>query len=188
PGPEYAAKIRQAQSLTEPGKRILAAASSGFLFDYHRNPIWNFDFMGFMSPPPGLPLTADWKKLEAFLDRKSADPAPPGPVAEFRDFLVRSGVDYLFFERDPSFVYYLKDLPYWTYIDYALISIARLTHKNLLNLARDRHAVFDDGNMIMLDLRQGRLPDDPPFIDSGAVFGVSRSLQEEGRRAEREDN
>jgi hypothetical protein len=179
--PGYADKIRHVQSLTEPGKRILATVTRAYLFDYRRNPIWNCDIPGAVSPPPGLPLTRDWKELEMFLDGKSTVLPPAGPVAEIRDFLVRSGVDYVLFERDPRVVYFLdSDVPVEPSYTRVLYRLARYTYKNFMNLARDRHAVFDDGNLILLDLRERRLPDDPPFVD----FGVSEKRPEFlGKRA-----
>jgi hypothetical protein len=67
----------------------------------------------------------------------------------------------------------LLDIPSYSYgytnLEVILHMVIELTHKNLLNLARDRHAVFDDGNMILLDLRQGRQPGDLPFVDAGDV-------------------
>jgi hypothetical protein len=172
PDPAYGAKIQHVQELTEPGKRILVNVTSAFYFDFRRNPIWNADGLGLMSPPPGLPLTRDWKGLEAALDNRSPIMPPPGPVADFRDFLVNSGVDYLIFERDPKQVpNLLIDVPSHpngtSNIELLFHILIKVTHQDLLNLARDRHPVYDDGNMILLDLRQARQAGDLPFVEVG---------------------
>jgi hypothetical protein len=192
PEPAYAAKIREVQSLTEPGKRILAGVTSAYFFDFRRNPIWNFDMIGLMSPPPGLPLTSDWTALKAAVERTYAGLPPPGPVADFRDFLTRSGVDYLLFERDPKAIYYLYlDVPSnYNYKKFERMwhIVMKLTHENLLNVARDRHAVFDDGNLILIDLRKGRQPGDPSFVDVGvAVRRVARRDHGGSRQAGRSE-
>jgi hypothetical protein len=168
PDPDYEAKIRRVQSMTEPGERILAGVTDATSLDFRRNPIWNFDMIGLMSPPPGLPLTHDWKGLESAVERMGHGIPPAGPVAEFRDFLASSGVDYVLFERDPHAVYYLDvDIVHSptgiTRFERMCHIVIRLTHENLLNLARDRHPVFDDGNMILLDMRQARRSVDIPF-------------------------
>jgi hypothetical protein len=159
PDPAYAATIERAQSLTKPGERILVSVVSPYLFDFRRNPIWNFDILGMTSPPPGLPLTRDWKKLEEVLDGKSENLPPPGPVADFRDSLRRSGVDYLFFQRYPiSMQYGDGDMLPGPFLDRLCNAVGRLTKESLMNLIQDRRVVFDDGNMILLDLRQGHVP------------------------------
>ena len=184
PGPAYAENIRHVQSLTEAGKRILVGVHSAFPLDYRRNPIWNFDcLIGVVSPPPGLPLTRNWKELGAFIDCKSQDLPPPGPVGDFRDFLVGSGVDYLLFERGPKAVFYLvtsyadpkisfSSQEQENKMDRMLVSVARLIHKSLLNLAQDRHVLFDDGNMVLLDLRRGASRTIPRSLTWGSAIGV----------------
>ena len=177
--------IRHIQSLTEPGKRILAIADGAFLLDFRRNPIWNFDRPGYKSPPPGLPLTSDWKKLEAFLDGKSQDLPPPGPVADFRDFLVRTGVDYLFVDRNQWVRYYfINDIPAEPYVDRETRTIMTLAYDNIVRIAQDRHVVFDDGDIILMDLRQKRLSDDRPFVDSAKA---RTRLRQKNRRPEARD-
>ncbi len=130
--------------------------------------------LGLIEPAPGLPLTREWKGIEVALDRRSTDLPPVGPVADFRDFLIRSGVDYLIFERDPKAVYYLDlDVPAhhdrFTNLEVMSHIFIKLAHENLLNLARDRHAVFDDGNTILLDLKLPRQPGDIPFVSQREV-------------------
>lgn len=103
-------------------------------------------------------------------------------MVDFRDFLVRTGVDYLLFDRDHWVQHYFShEIDYQTYANRESDVIVRLGYANLVNVARDRHAVFDDGDMILLDLRQGRLPGDPPFVDRAAERGRERAREAEIR-------
>ncbi len=52
-------KMRRLQSSIPPGKQLLVSLPDGYLLDFSRNPIWNLDVPGMVSPPPGMPVTDD---------------------------------------------------------------------------------------------------------------------------------
>ncbi len=94
-----AQRIRDLQSSTSPGKRLLVALENAYLLDFSRNPIWDLDVPGMVSPPPGIPVTDDPARFARFSRRERRTLVPSSstsfpatvPVIRFSGIFRRQG-------------------------------------------------------------------------------------------------
>jgi hypothetical protein len=146
-------RIRSAQAAIPPGKRILAGVRNGFLLDFSRNTIWNLDLPGMASPPPGMPIAADRSALHHFLIDRAGDLPPPAPCEQLLGYLRHAGIDFLIFQRGDS-VWFLHpeipDHPLWNRTAHA---VGMLIYRQLTNLMNKCKILYDDGDMVVLDVR-----------------------------------
>ncbi len=172
--------IRELQSSIPPGKRMLVVLENGFLLDFSRNPIWNFDVPGMVSPPPGMPITDDpdalrafltWKKSDKWFDR--LDELPPHSSSEkVLSYLRGVGVDFVAFSRGPDSIWYLRRQvvpaqPLWIR---NIVTISYMVQRELVALIDKCEVVYDDGDLIVLDLgRSGR-----PAGQAAATAGLDK--------------
>ena len=161
---EHEAKqIREAQAVIPPGKRIVASVQNGFLLDFVRNPIWSLDNVGTTSPPPGIPIAADRGALRDFL----AAPDQPSPSVEFGaemlDYLRHAGGEFLVIQRRTSALSSTFDeIAKSPFYCLRMIHIYnKLAYQNFANLIRGRTALYDDGDMVVLDLQSGGKVSEP---------------------------
>ena len=156
---EVVQRIRKAQATIPPGKRILASVEDGYLLDLARNPTWSLDLLGMASPPPGLPITTDPAAVQDFiLHRTTALPAPC-PSRQVLDYLGHVGIDFLLFQRGNGSTWYLRSQHerswgmQFTFTDRVIHANAKLVHTQLLELMSKCPKLYDDGDMVVLDLR-----------------------------------
>ena len=166
-------RLRNAQASIPPGKRILAGLQDGYLLDLARNPTWSLDNPGIASPPPGLPITTDSAALRDVLMARTTELPPHSPSSLTLDYLRRVGIDFLVFQRGPgenspwylrwrgtlgndSTWYLRKREPIfrsWAVPDRAIRVYAWLVHDQLLELMSKCPKPYDDGDLVVLDLR-----------------------------------
>jgi hypothetical protein len=162
---EDAQAMRKLQAAVPPGKRMLVSLEDGFLLDFSRNPIWNLDVAGMVSPPPGIPITDDPKALRELLTWKPSntwffrfDELPPGCSSDrVLSYLREVGADYVAFPRQKS-IWYLRRTeiqldPLWLRTVY---TVSIMVHRELLTLIDKCDVVYDDGDFIVLDLGRSR--------------------------------
>ncbi len=109
------------------------------------------------SPPPGLPITTDPAAVQDFiLHRTTALPAPC-PSRQVLDYLGHVGIDFLLFQRGSGSTWFLRsqherfrDMPF---TDRVVVANAKLVHTQLLDLMGKCHSSYDDGDLVVLDLR-----------------------------------
>ncbi len=160
-----AAGLQKAQAAIPPGKTTIVWLQDAFLLDSVRNPILNLDEIGLASPPPGMPLTSDPDGLADYLaGRTPRFPSPAAP-GEILQYLRNHGVDFLMFQRGDSAWYRinesrLRPKPYWNRL---IGTFCILGYKDLLALVEHTRTVYDDGDIIVLDLTSPRAGSgDPP--------------------------
>ena len=154
---EVVQRIRKAQATIPPGKRILASVEDGYLLDLARNPTWSLDLLGMASPPPGLPITTDPAAVQDFiLHRTTALPAPC-PSRQLLDYLRHVAIDFLLFQRGKGSTWFLRSqqVGFWDmeFSDRVIHANAKLVHTQLLELMSKCPKLYDDGDMVVLDLR-----------------------------------
>jgi hypothetical protein len=161
-------RIREAQSSIPEGRTVAVCLEGAFLLDFSRNPIFNLDQMGMASPPPGLPITSDPIGLRDFLSHRTTRFPPPGPSDQILRYLRDAGVEYVMFQRGEDTAWYthtrIADKPYWNRL---VRTLALLVLGELKGLIQHCKAIYDDGDLIVLDLnspagriRAGRAPTD----------------------------
>jgi hypothetical protein len=157
---ENVPQVRRAQETIPAGKRVLASVQNGFLLDFTRNPIWSLDLPGMVSPPPGLPITPHEADLHDFLMNRSSDLPSPYPSEQVLDYLRRCGVDVLAFQRRHGSVWYLRrdDVPAKPVLARTIFAIALTVHKQLADLIGKCPILYDDGDLIVLDLARTTPP------------------------------
>ena len=148
-------KIREAQATIPPGTQILASIQDGYLLDFAHNPTWSLDNIAMTSLPPGLPVTSDPAALRDFIMRRRDTLPPPSPTGQVLDYLRHSGVDYLLFQRGPRSTWYLKqNLKYdFPFVFRVYVSTAMVFHQTLLDMMEHCPILYDDGDVVVLDLR-----------------------------------
>ena len=160
--------IRDMQASVPPGKRMLVSLENGFLLDFSRNPTWNLDVPGMVSPPPGMPITDDPTALRELLTWKkplnrwvlSPDDLPPGCSGDrLPTYLQQVGVDYVAFPRRES-IWYLwqRDIPLEPLWIRTVMAVSKMVHGELLTLIDKCDVVYDVGDFIVLDVRRSRRP------------------------------
>jgi len=154
-------RIREAQSSIPRGRTVLVALQNAFLLDFSRNPILNLDQLGMTSPPPGLPITTDPAGLRDFLSQRTNRLPPPAPTDEVLRYFRHAGIEYLMFQRGENTAWYNKPLiakkPYWSRL---VNTFAALVLRESMGLMRRCKTIYDDGDLIVLDLSApGRAPE-----------------------------
>jgi hypothetical protein len=154
--PEDSSRVQAAQHSIPVGKTTLVWIQYAFLLDFSRNPILNLDAIGLASPRPGMPITSDATALLSFLTKKSIRLPPPASPDEVLRYLRAHGIDFLIFERREKQDWYfytedqIKDKPYWTRLIQTLRGVG---FKELSNLMLATNITYDDGDIVVLDLR-----------------------------------
>jgi hypothetical protein len=126
-----------------PGQKVLVRLDKNFLLDFRRNPIFIDDLPGGASLPPGIPA---FKGSEALAE-----------------YLVQHGIHYVAYSYadDANFSRALFSDRLNPKVNIWLRKGAQLTfdfQDNVVQLARSRRKLFDDGKMFVLDLAT-RVPD-----------------------------
>jgi hypothetical protein len=169
--PRVVNQLRGLQASIPPGKRLLISHEDGFLLDFSRNSIWSLDLPGMASPPPGLPVADDPSALRQFVERAEADrfvlPLSALPASGAADrvlaYLREVGVDYVAFPRRGESAFYLRiqhidAYPIWRR---TVQSVSVLVHRELLELPSKCQSVYDDGEVLVLDLHRDTTPITP---------------------------
>jgi hypothetical protein len=139
PHPAY----RQAQEAAPAGARLLVMLERPYLLDFARNPIWQVDFPGTVSPPPGMPFSKDGEALAAYLGGVGVRYFAVNDPDHSEDELYGRS-HWLQLKRDrnpltanvaPRFLGFFDEVS---------------------QLLRTRKHLFDDGHLITLDLESPR--------------------------------
>jgi hypothetical protein len=139
--PSEVNEARALQAAVAPGEKILVYLSAPYLLDFQRNPVFVADWPGESSPPPGLPVRSG-----------------PGPVA---DYLRDQDIRYVAYAYAAEAGFRRSEHPDYLYFDYGHV-IHRTTvnafafQKDLAELAHAHPAVFDDGQVFVLNLASDR--------------------------------
>ncbi len=134
-----AGRERRMQAAVPPGAALLVMIDRPYLLDFARNPIELLDQPGAASPAPGLPLLAGSAKVAAYLQAL--------------------GIRYLAFVRPEKAVSPLYSRTGWTAFQSAGTPVWQHTATYFLaafdvlnDLAKQRHRLYDDGTLVVLDL------------------------------------
>ncbi len=170
PGSAYSAQdlaqLRRAQASVPPGKRILAWVERGFLLDFTRNPTCNLD-LGMISPPPGLPVSADVNALRSFLQQRTPNFPPHCPADDMISYLQHAGIDfvmYQYFQGRRIDDHATK--PPTQYIQWMVRTFETLLCEDLTILRSRCKVVYDDGDVFVLDVSSPGRNSDPTKLSS----------------------
>jgi hypothetical protein len=149
-------QIKKAQASIPVGARILVSVENGAELDFGRNPIWNLDHTGMVSPPPGMPVTADRSALSDFILQRAADLPVPVSSNQVLEYLRQVGIDFLILQRGEDCLWSwredqaIEEKPVWMRL---VQTVERVVRRPLLGLMEQCNIVYDDGDMVVLDLR-----------------------------------
>jgi hypothetical protein len=134
-----AGRERRMQAAVPPGAALLVMIDRPYLLDFARNPIDLLDQPGGASPAPGIPFTAGSAKVAAYLQAL--------------------GIRYLAFVRPEKAVSPLYSRTGWMAFQSGGAPIWRQTATYYLaafdvvnDLAKQRHRLYDDGTLVVVDL------------------------------------
>ena len=154
-------QVEDAQASIPKGGRILASFRNVALLDFSRNKIWNMDQPGMAGPPPGFPLPAELSSLKAYIDERIDDPPAPYQSDDLYRYLQGVGVDYLIYDSGPDWFMneaHLKrdDNLRWNRV---VVTISYLIYLQIAELKGKCPILYDDGRLVVLDLRAKSRPD-----------------------------
>jgi len=129
-------QIAAAQMAVPKGEAILAWVTKPFLFDFKRKRVFVIDDPGFASPPPGLPVCGSDDEVVAYLLSQSIRYVIHSYAAQ--DSLGPQVYQRMMRTNQP----FLQ----------AVARQARVFHDTLVRLVGKKHALYDDGNVVVLDL------------------------------------
>lgn len=128
-------RMAAVQEVIPPGAHVLAVVPKPFLLDFKRHTVYVGDYLGLVSPPPGIP-------------------AREGPDA-VRKYLLALGIDYVVFSYvDNAGQDAMKRRPSETWSPWLSSIAPRLLAclDVLQELTRTSRRLFDDGSIAVLDL------------------------------------
>ncbi len=149
-------QTREAQASIPAGARILVSVDNGALLDFSRNPIWNLNHLGMVSPPPGMPVAADRSALDDFVMHRTVEFPLPTPSDRFQVYLQQVGIDFVMFQRGEDCLRCQRQRepvdegPRWNRV---VQTFDRLVLKQLVSLIDICTILYDDGDMVVLDVR-----------------------------------
>jgi len=149
-------QIRKAQASIPAGAQILVSVENGAILDFSRNPIWNLNHMGMVSPPPGMPVAADRSALIDFIMHRTVDLPLPAPPDQLLGYLQHVGTEFLMFQRGENCFWSRRqreaadEKPRWNRM---VQTVERVVHKELVGLINICDVLYDDGDVVVLDVR-----------------------------------
>ena len=117
------------------------------------------------SPPPGLPVTSDPAAIDDFIMHRRNTLPPPVPSSQVVDYLRHSGVEYLLFQRGPRSTWYLRAdaIPDPPFVFRVYLATAFVFHEALLDMMKHYPKLYDDGDVVVLDVRASSISGKPPM-------------------------
>jgi hypothetical protein len=149
-------QIKKAQASIPEGARILVGVQNGAELDFGRNPIWHLNHMGMVSPPPGIPVAADRSAVSNYILKRTPLFPVPAPSEQVLGYLRQVGIDFLILQRGEDCYWSLHEQqdidekPMW---NRQVQTIERLVYREMLGLMKHCIILYDDGDMVVLDLR-----------------------------------
>ena len=144
-------RYRQIQAAIPAGRPFLSTLAWPILFDQNRNPLFNPDNIGSVSPPPGIPLSGGAEELAAYLRRFDlyyvACPTPAECERSSRKWAVRALKQFPPGEKTASNL--------WIY---SLELNESRAMKLFGELASRYPLLYDDGKTAIIDLHDAKTP------------------------------
>jgi hypothetical protein len=142
------------QKAIPPGASVLSRLSKPFILDFKRNLIYLNGFPGTASPPPGMPVRKGGEALATYLLGQSVRYV----AYSYFDEAGFQKVWYGHLLTDKRIHPWLRDEAELTY-DF---------HSNVMELSKTYHKIFDDGEILVLDLAQRKNEDHSTIEPSSA--------------------
>jgi hypothetical protein len=137
--PNRKQQVDEIQKLLPRNSRVLLRTSFNFLFDFTGNDYQIADYPGAASPPPGLPNFGTKLAMENYLRSQGV---------EFVIFQYKG-----LFEKENFSDRLANDYNRWLKAE-AVNTFA--FHERMMELSKDRTALYDDGEIFVLKIREGR--------------------------------
>jgi hypothetical protein len=146
------AAMRRAQDAVPAGQTILEATETAYGYDWNRNEVYIADYPGMAGLPPGPPVFGSAEAMRKYLlgcgiryvilDRSLYVPVDFEQFRQQRSWIVQPGEWAAVLKRQ-------KQITPWGRMEYL---VENHTREQLLAIARERTAVYDDGRVVVFPL------------------------------------